>query len=127
MTKKKEKKEINICLEKCDAACCKNLAMDILKPKDNWDIEDLRWKLHFKHVKVYIVNKRWHLLFETKCRYLLKNNRCSIYERRPEVCREHSHLECGEREGNWYDILISTPEELDEYFRKEKRKKKKKK
>ena len=93
---------------------------------DSWtiniaEIDDLRWKLHFDTVKVYIKSRRWYLLIKGKCMYLSDDNLCKIYDRRPEVCREHKSDSC-EMTGQWYDKIISSPEELDAYT-KQKRKK----
>ncbi|MFH1504744.1 MAG: YkgJ family cysteine cluster protein [Candidatus Omnitrophota bacterium] len=101
--------------EECDAACCRNLAFAIIKPRTRHEIYDLKWKLHFDTVKVYVFKGRWHLLIISKCIYLSKKNLCKKYGQRPQVCRDHKPSSC-EKTGEWYDKLISTPEELDIYL-----------
>ncbi|MBD3264401.1 MAG: YkgJ family cysteine cluster protein [Candidatus Omnitrophica bacterium] len=108
----------------CPAICCKNLAMEIGKPANNSEVEDLRWQLHFDTVKVFIRNRRWYQLVEGRCIYLTEEDRCAIYENRPQKCRKHNPPDC-EYFGEFYDILISTPEELDSYFESLKKSKKK--
>ena len=112
-------KEKDVCKE-CEAICCRNLAVPMTKPRNIAEIDDLRWKLHFDTVKVYIKSRRWYLLIKGKCMYLSDTNLCKIYDRRPEVCREHKSDSC-EMTGQWYDKIISSPEELDAYT-KQKRK-----
>ena len=118
MPKKKTKKnkKVNLCL-KCDAVCCHNLATPLKKPRTKYDVEMLKWKLHFDTVSVFIKNKRWHLLVKGKCIYLGKDSLCVIYDKRPQVCRDHLSDHC-ELTGPWYDDLISTPEELLLYLKR---------
>ncbi len=106
----------------CPALCCQNLAISVLKPRTKAEIEEFRWQLYFDTVRVFITNLRWNLLVEGRCIYLDRNDLCKIYEDRPDKCRRHTAADC-ERFGPYYDVLISTPEELDAYFAKEKRRK----
>lgn len=107
-------KKKNICIE-CSAVCCHNLALPLKKPRTSYDRYLLRWKLHFDTVSIYIKNKRWHLLVKGKCMYLGKDTMCTNYEHRPQVCRDHSSDNC-EMTGDWYDVMINTPEEFDQYL-----------
>ncbi|MDP8289495.1 MAG: YkgJ family cysteine cluster protein [Candidatus Susulua stagnicola] len=116
MSKQTSKKE---CME-CGAICCENLAMIIGRPENKKEIEDLRWQLHFDTVKVYIHHRRWYLWVKGKCMYLTRNRRCKIYDQRPEKCRQHNPPDC-EHFGDFYDILISTPDELDQYLKSKKK------
>ena len=111
--------------EGCPAICCKTLAMEIGRPVNRVEVEELKWQLRFDTVKVYIHNRRWHQLVEGRCMYLDKDDRCTVYEERPDKCRKHNPTDC-ERYGPFYDLLISTPDELEEYWESKKRKKKKK-
>jgi Fe-S-cluster containining protein len=106
--------------EGCPAICCHNLAMHIGKPENKFEMEELRWQLQFDTVKVYIKSRRWYQIVEGKCMYLDKDNRCSIYDHRMDKCREHNPPHC-ERYGKFYDIMINTPDELNEYITKKKR------
>ena len=112
---KKSKKRINKCLEECNAICCNDLAVQIYKPVTKTEKEDLRWHLFFEGVKVFIKHRKWHLLVHSRCRYLSGENLCTIYDRRPDRCREHKHPHC-ELEGKFYDTMIATPEQFDAYF-----------
>lgn len=106
----------------CPALCCYNLAISVTKPRTKQELQEFRWQLYFDTVRVFITSHRWHLLVDGKCIYLDRNNTCKIYEDRPDKCRRHNPSDC-ERFGPYYDVLISTPEELDAYFAKEKRRK----
>ena len=103
-----------ICL-KCPATCCKDLAIKILKPRTKAEIEELKWHLHYDTVRVAIRHLRWYLVIKGRCIYLSRNNMCQIYDRRPEKCRKHMPPEC-ERFGEWYDVMLETPDDLEEYL-----------
>ncbi len=120
---KKDKKVKNKCLEECTAICCNDLAVQIYKPVTKAEKEDLRWHLFFEGVKVYIQNRKWHLLIHSR-RYLSKENRCTIYDKRPERCRKHNYPNC-ELEGSFFDVMIENPEQFDEYFAQQKAKQQK--
>ena len=116
---KKTSKTQNVCIEKCSAICCNDLAVEIHKPVTKAEKEELRWHLFFVGVKVYIRNRRWHVFYHSRCRYLSKDNLCTIYDRRPERCRNHNYPDC-ELQGKFYDIMLENPEQFDKYFAKEK-------
>ena len=101
----------------CPAICCTNLAMPMDKPRNRVDIEDLKWHLHYDTVSVFIRNRRWYLQVEGRCMYLDKNNLCTIYEKRPDKCRRHNPPSC-EYYTEHYDVILHTPEELEEYLKK---------
>ncbi len=114
----------NICVE-CAAHCCHDLAMFITRPQTKADVEELEWYVRFDTVSIFIKNRRWHLQIKGRCIYLGDNKLCTIYEKRPALCRRHLPPEC-EHFGQWYDVLLKTPEDLRRYLEKEKRKKKRK-
>lgn len=108
----------------CGAICCRDMSMRILKPDTEHEISELRWQLHYDTVKVYIKSNRWHLLVHGNCIYLDEKGHCTIYDRRPQKCRDHKADNCERNSGEpYWDILISTPEELDEFWLKRYKKK----
>ncbi len=122
MREKKNKQEYkNICIE-CDAPCCQDLAIPTTRPRSRYEIDQMKWYLHFDVVKVFIRHHRWYLLIEgSRCKYLDKNSMCTRYDARPQVCRDHNPPAC-ERFGEFWDVMITTPEELDAYLKPKKRK-----
>jgi Fe-S-cluster containining protein len=117
MKKKRAKKTTKPECGDCPAMCCHNLSIKILKPRTRDEIEELKWHLHYDTVQVYILNKRWHLYVQGRCRYLDSKNLCTIYGRRPDKCRQHNPPDC-ERFVGFYDVMLSTPEELERHLRK---------
>lgn len=110
----------------CPALCCEGLTIDITKPRTKEDVEILMWKLQYENVGVYILNKRWHLFIEGRCGYLDDNDLCTVYKERSDICRRHNPPDC-ERFVEWYDVFFETPEELQEYLEKERRRIKRRK
>jgi Fe-S-cluster containining protein len=104
----------------CPAACCHDLTITIKKPRTNHDLDVLMWQLNYDSVAIYVRNRRWHMLIKGACQYLGKDNLCTIYEDRFDICRDHKPPYC-EWFDDWYDYMFLDPKEL-ETFIKEQRK-----
>ena len=104
----------DVCMT-CDAPCCRDITMLITKPRTKTEINELTQYLHFDTSKVFIRNKKWYLTIDGKCIYLSRNNLCKKYSKRPARCRRHNPPDC-ERFADYYDVLISTPEEFEDYI-----------
>ena len=51
----------------------------------------------------------------TECKHLQSDNRCGIYDTRPQICRDYSTDNC-EYEDDWvYDQYLETAEQVAEY------------
>lgn len=105
----------NVCV-KCPSTCCHDLAIEIERPKTRFEIEELKWHLFFDTVSIFIAKRRWHLLVKGRCRYLGPDSLCTIYDHRPPKCREHNPPDCEEYDQYW-DVMLRTPEELEDYLR----------
>ncbi len=79
--------------EKCKKCgkCCRYMAFWLSK-KPSKDI--IRWVNLHKGAKVIKEGKYWTYRFYLKCSKL-KNNRCSIYKQRPDLCKEYKCWEAG--------------------------------
>jgi Fe-S-cluster containining protein len=111
----------------CDAKCCRYFALQIDTPRSKKDFETLRWYIAHKKVKIFVEKRKWYLEIMNECRYL-KNHRCSIYEKRPLICREHSTSDCEYvAEDFGHDMIFASMEELDKYIAERFSRKKKKK
>ena len=103
----------------CTALCCRDFTLSTTKPRTRDEIDEMCWYLRMDTARVFVRNYRWHYLFDGNCIYLTKNNLCKIYDRRPPRCRRHDSSFC-EKNGDFFDTLITTPEELMEYLDAEK-------
>ncbi|MCR4284907.1 MAG: hypothetical protein NUV97_02585 [archaeon] len=72
-----------------------------------------------KEVLVFIDNDdSWNVQFNTICENLNKGL-CSVYEKRPPICREYSPLECENLgKGKSYKFLWENVDEFEEWFKK---------
>jgi uncharacterized protein len=99
----------------CVAKCCRYLALPLDTPKQRKDFDTFRWFLVHRMTSIFVQKGTWYLQVHNECRHLLPDHRCGIYETRPQICREHSTVNC-EYDDDWtYDLLFETPEQLDEY------------
>ena len=102
----------------CPAKCCHTLLIPFKKPRDESEIAYYKWHVQYDTVRIAIRSKRWYLAIKGRCIYLNDADMCTIYERRPDTCRDHNPPNC-EHYGEWCDEIIETPEELDYWFEKE--------
>jgi Fe-S-cluster containining protein len=101
--------------EYCTAKCCRYFAMPIETPEERADFEFIRWFLLHDRATVFKEDEDWYLLVHTQCRHLQEDNRCGIYDTRPQVCRDYSTKNC-EYEDDWtYDFYLERPEQVAEY------------
>ena len=107
-------KGANLC-EYCTAKCCKYFALPIETPTSRKDFDFIRWYLLHDRATVFVEDEDWYLLVHTECKHLESDNRCAIYETRPQICRSYSTKNC-EYEDEWtYDMYFEMPEQVAEY------------
>lgn len=108
----------------CNGKCCKYVAVEIDEPETKEDWEEIRWFLCHENVVVYKDNDGdWLVELRTKCKYLGENNKCGIYDNRPQKCMEHDIESCElNGDGDIGDPLFKSVEELEEYLKKQKKK-----
>lgn len=99
----------------CEAKCCRYFALPIDAPESRRDYDFIRWYLLHDRASVFIEDGTWYLLVHTTCKHLQEDNRCGIYETRPQICREYSTDNC-EFDDDWvYEQYFETPEQIAEY------------
>jgi Fe-S-cluster containining protein len=99
----------------CTAKCCRYFALPIDGPEEFSDFEFIRWYLLHERATIFKEGDNWYLLVHTTCRHLQEDNRCGIYETRPQICRDYTTKDC-EFEDDWtYDFYLERPEQVAEY------------
>ncbi len=99
----------------CNAKCCRYFALPIDTPTEWADFDSIRWFLFHDRAAVFIEKGDWYLLVYTPCKHLRDDHLCSIYEKRPQICRDYSTVDC-EYEDDWvYDHYFETAEQVEEY------------
>lgn len=115
MPRNKVPKGGNLC-DYCSAKCCRYFALPIDAPESRADLDYIRWYLLHDRATVFAEGDTWYLLVHTVCKHLQDDNRCGIYETRPQICRDYTTAEC-EYEDFWcYERYFETPEQVHEYM-----------
>lgn len=106
--------DANLC-EFCTAKCCKYFALPIDAPASRKEFDYVRWYLLHEAATVFVEDETWYLLVHTQCKHLQPDNRCGIYETRPQICRDYKTDNC-EYDDSWvYDHYFETAEQVDEF------------
>lgn len=99
--------------DQCVALCCRYFAFQIETPKTHRDFEDLRWYLLHEDVLIFVEDSEWYIQINRKCRELLPDNRCGVYENRPTICREYTTKNCDWHADEYdYDHLFVEPDQI---------------
>lgn len=106
----------------CTARCCRYFALEIDRPATPRDHDHIRWYLLHEHIAVWVQEGSWFLEIRTPCRHLLADNRCGIYDARPQICREHGWPDKNDEhpceyfssEGG-FDLSFESAEEFDRW------------
>lgn len=104
----------NLC-EYCTAKCCRYYAFPIDTPKKWKDYDFIRWYLIHGKAAVFVDEGTWYLMVYADCNHLLPDNRCGIYDTRPQICRDYTTDECEYDIDSGYDKLFESPEQIEEY------------
>ena len=112
---REELKPGEVLCDHCTAKCCRYFALPIDTPKNRRDFDFIRWYLLHDRASVFTEDETWYILVHTVCKHLQPDQRCGIYETRPQICREYTTEDC-EYDDDWvYDRYFETPEQVDEY------------
>jgi len=80
--------------------CCTYIATQIDEPTTMTDYDHISWYLYHDGVSVYIDwEGAWFLQFETRCENLTPHGLCSIYDRRPAICKDFDWRDCEKQQG----------------------------
>lgn len=112
--KKSEVPPERLC-EFCDAKCCRYFALPIDKPSTFEEFDYVRWYLLHEGASVFVEDGDWFLLVHSPCKELGPDNRCRIYETRPQICREYSTARCEYDDLFVFEQYFETPEQVEEY------------
>ena len=98
----------------CTAKCCRYFALPIETPTTRKDFDFIRWYLLHEGATVFTEDDSWYLCVHTVCKHLEHDNRCGIYETRPQICRDYTTDAC-EFDEFTYEHYFETPEQIAEY------------
>jgi Fe-S-cluster containining protein len=92
--------------------CCSYVAVDIEDPTTLRGATNILWYLYHDGVGVYTDGEDWMVTFDTRCRHLQDDNRCRIYETRPQICREFDETSCEVNADDLGTTFATVPEFL---------------
>ncbi len=99
----------------CTAKCCRYFALPIEQPETADEWQYVRWYLLHQGATVFKEDDTWYLLVHSVCNHLQSDQRCGIYDTRPQICRDYSTKEC-EYEDDWlYEQYLETAQQAAEY------------
>ena len=111
--------------EKCgyctNTTCCTYITQELDTPRSMEDFDTLLWQISHQDVQAYKDEGDWYLLVNNRCRHILGDGRCGIYDVRPQICREHSNEDCEfntPATDDDFDLYFPDYESLDKYCRK---------
>ncbi|MFH1741515.1 MAG: YkgJ family cysteine cluster protein [bacterium] len=115
-TKKHDKKDWkqSICA-KCKGLCCKYITVDIEEPKDDEDLDNIRWYLIHDGISILVEDERWMVKVDARCKHLQADYQCAVYNRRPEACKQYDTENCDYRTVS--ENLPKAYREFEEYGR----------
>ncbi len=103
----------------CDAKCCRYISLEIDTPETGDDYQNIIWYVLHRGISVYIEGGTWYLLVENECEALTADNRCGIYQHRPQICRDHGNRDCElDNPEGYYDELLRTREDVNAYIKR---------
>ena len=102
--------------DQCAALCCRYFALPIDNPDCAQDYDNIRWYLLHQNVVIFVEAGQWYIGILNKCRALQPDNRCGVYETRPQICRGYSTDNCDYHAGDYgYDHLFTSADALLTY------------
>ncbi len=104
----------NLC-EYCTGKCCRYYAFPIETPTKWKDFDYIRWFLLHGRAAIFVDEGTWYIMVHADCNHLLPDNRCGIYETRPQICRDYTTTDCEYDFDSGYDKLFESPEQIEEY------------
>lgn len=107
----------SILCEHCTAVCCRYLAIPLDEPSGKRDYDDMRWYLMHQNVSIFVEDGDWFIQYQTRCKNLAVDNQCTIYDTRPEICREYQPGECDYSETDYgYDHYFTHPKQIEDFY-----------
>ena len=113
----------------CEKMCCKYFTVPLEKPKNKDDFDAMIWYILHEGVSIFVDDEGdWFVNVASRCRKLGDDGLCLAYEKRPEICQDHTGEVCERNEGP-YDFKkhFFKAKELRAYARKVLAKRKSKK
>lgn len=101
---------------KCSAMCCRYIALPFDEPTDRESFDEARWFLMHEGVTVFVSDDQWYVSVATPCKHLDEQGMCSVYPKRPQICRDYADENCDYCGGDYeYSLFFCHPEQMEAY------------
>ena len=114
--KRSDLKPGEVLCDYCTAKCCQYFALALDTPETYAEFDFIRWYVLHQETSLFTEDGTWYLVVHQSCSALLPDNRCGIYEIRPQICRDYTTDNCEYEPDGTYDQLFETWEQLNEYM-----------
>ncbi len=94
------------------------MAIEIDAPTTLADFENIRWYCAHKSTWVFKQDSSWFVVLDAVCDQLQADYTCGIYDKRPQVCRDHKFGECDYFLRGDFDVELRSIEAVEAYLRK---------
>lgn len=104
-----------------NSSCCHYITQHIDTPRSMEDFDIMLWQVAHASTQLYKDDDGWFLVLLNSCVYLWKDGRCGIYDKRPQICRDHSNEDCEFNDPHNvddYELYFEDFDSLDAYCRK---------
>ena len=100
--------------------CCQYVTQQIDSPRKKADFKLMLWQISHANVEFYKDEDGWFLMFIASCEHLGKQGGCTIYEQRPDICRdyENDYCEYDSPAEEGFELYFKNHAELLKYCRK---------
>lgn len=99
----------------CDGRCCRYFALPIDSPETYREYDFMRWFLLHENATVFREDGSFFLLVHNVCKNLGADNRCRVYAKRPQICRDYSEKKCEYLEKLAYEGYFELPDQVEEF------------
>ena len=109
-------RQLRICTLDCGARCCRYVTTTIQAPRATVDWDEIRWWLAHEGTMVTKDEDGWMLHVRVRCRHLLPDNRCGIYETRMATCEDYEADSCEFTGDPDYEVHLRCEEDLADHL-----------
>ena len=99
--------------------CCQYAVIELKTPQTKKELDMIQWQI-LHNITIFIEDdNKWYAEIKNPCTKLNNKGLCSIYNSRPNICREYSQEECEKNKGEEYGIKHSfkTEKEFMEFIK----------
>jgi len=108
----------------CNGKCCSYFALEIDRPTTLDEFEHIKWYIVHQNTFVFVDDGEWFLQVNNPCKHLGEDHKCTIYDKRPKICREYgfdedNDVSCDMTTGHIkHDLEFHSMEDVEKHIKK---------